>query len=563
MKRSIYTLLCLLILLAPIGVAFLSWQDGQSTPLNTDTLVDVTLTYPNGEVRHLQGNTDDPAEQADISTLLTLAAPAIAEERQLPALNFKDIHTYSELTFTTRYYSKAFRLYVSTQTAVMTIAGENGYFAVPTEVAKDFLANPMARPYYDTPTLPSPTLSGTALPLTNSTLAIQTVGGPLSLSEHTEPLSTPISLTAPTLSFSDDLPTPSTLTVTLTAGEDILFSQTGKEPKELAEAFAALTLTRTGAAKLTITAVYSNEFNGPLWYGTVTWEAPVSLDILPLAALVQTDVLAGTPIQLNVNQPKAPSTITVYAEWLDRTFTTEELSVATDGSGYTILLPTPLCVENATNCRVIVAADGVTWDPLTIKVSPRKTAGEVPFIWSEANDFSMSFELGGEDRYRAHLDILAAHYDSELCKRNLTKLAPLTLGAPIATGGDFVTICEAGQVLSVTASTYTFSHISPSTWYFTTLTDDADLLRVYAVADGTVIATGETDYGGHYVIVDHGGGLCSTYLNLSAASVLQIGTQVRTGDVLGRCGTSGMTRTDTDCANVSILLTLHGEPITF
>lgn len=559
MKRVIYTLLCLLILLVPVGVSFLSWQDGQNTPLNAETLVDVTLTYPNGQIRQLQGDTEDPAEQTDISTLLTLVAPAITEEHQLPALNFKDVYTYSELTFTTRYYSKAFRLYVSTQDAVMTIAGENGYFAVPADVAKGFLSNPMARPYYDAPALPAPVLGDTALPLTENTLAIRTAGGPLTLADRAEPLSTPISLTTPNLSLPDDLPTPSSLTVSLTAGEDTLFSQSGT-PEELETAFAALKLTRTGAAKLTITAVYNEVITRP-WYGTVVWEAPISLDVVPLASLVQTEVLAGTPVQLTINQPNDLSTLTVYTEWLDRTFTAEELSVT--ANGYSILLPTPLRVENVTTCRVIVSADGVAWDPLTITVSPRQATDEVQFVWSEDNSFSMSFALGGEDRYNAHLATLAAHYNSEPCKRNLSKLAPLTLISPLSTNGDFVTICEAGQVLSVTASTYTFSHTSQGTWFFTTLTDDADLLRVYAVADGTVLATGETDYGGHYVVVDHGGGLCSTYFNLSAASTLQIGTQVRAGDVLGHCGTSGMTRTDTDCANVTVQLTLHGKPIAF
>lgn len=557
MKRVIYTLLCLLILLAPVGVSFLSWQNGQQTPLNEETLEHVLIKYPYG-THGLRGDTEDPTEKTSIALLLNVIEPAIKEEHRLPALNFKDVYDYIELSFTTRFYTRSFRLYASTQEAVMTIAGENGYFAVPTETAKAFLSDPMALSLYGgLPMLPAPALSGIPLAETESTYAIPTIGDPLTFSNKSTPLADPISLTAPTLSFPADLPAPSALTVTLTAGEDVLFSQAGT-PEELMDAFAALKLTRTGAAHLIVTATYDQAF-GRHWYGTVVWEAPVSLDIVPLAASVQTDVLAGTPVQLNIHAPKDASTLTVYAEWLDRTFTASELSVTTDG--YTLLLPTPLRVDEVTACRVIVAADGTTWDPLTITVSPRQIAEEVTFTQSEDMGYSMSFGLGGEDRYNAHLATLRAHY--EACKDSLTALAPLTLAAPVSNSGDFVTICATGQTLTIEANSYTFSHISPATWYFTTMTDDADLLRVNAVADGTVVATGMTDYGGYYVVVDHGGGLCSTYLHLSAPSVLQAGTQVRTGDLLGRCGTSGMTRTDIDCANVAVLLTLHGEPIVF
>jgi murein DD-endopeptidase MepM/ murein hydrolase activator NlpD len=61
---------------------------------------------------------------------------------------------------------------------------------------------------------------------------------------------------------------------------------------------------------------------------------------------------------------------------------------------------------------------------------------------------------------------------------------------------------------------------------------------IKASADGQVIEAGDFFYFGNMVAVDHGEGLITMYGHMSQIGV-QIGTQVKTGDVLGKVGSTG------------------------
>lgn len=66
---------------------------------------------------------------------------------------------------------------------------------------------------------------------------------------------------------------------------------------------------------------------------------------------------------------------------------------------------------------------------------------------------------------------------------------------------------------------------------------------LYAVADGTIIkaapdSKGVTEGGGHMVFIDHGEGVQSWYMHLSAYAV-KVGDKVKAGDVIGFSGNSG------------------------
>lgn len=75
--------------------------------------------------------------------------------------------------------------------------------------------------------------------------------------------------------------------------------------------------------------------------------------------------------------------------------------------------------------------------------------------------------------------------------------------------------------------------------------------QVVAIADGTVVEhwpapdgyfRGHDIYGG-YLVVDHGGGVISTYAHLSTTYVHQ-GHRVKKGQVIGRTGNTGASRGD-------------------
>ena len=61
---------------------------------------------------------------------------------------------------------------------------------------------------------------------------------------------------------------------------------------------------------------------------------------------------------------------------------------------------------------------------------------------------------------------------------------------------------------------------------------------IQVIADGTVVVVNEHYYGGNTVIVDHGLGVYSLYLHMSAFAV-QPGQEVKRGDVLGAIGSTG------------------------
>lgn len=61
---------------------------------------------------------------------------------------------------------------------------------------------------------------------------------------------------------------------------------------------------------------------------------------------------------------------------------------------------------------------------------------------------------------------------------------------------------------------------------------------VAACADGKVVLTGEFYYAGNCVIVDHGLGVLTTYMHLSAIDARQ-GQMLRRGDILGKVGSTG------------------------
>lgn len=59
-----------------------------------------------------------------------------------------------------------------------------------------------------------------------------------------------------------------------------------------------------------------------------------------------------------------------------------------------------------------------------------------------------------------------------------------------------------------------------------------------APMDGTVVLTKDMYYSGHTIIIDHGGGVFSSFLHLSKITV-SIGDKVTTGTVIGQTGNTG------------------------
>jgi murein DD-endopeptidase MepM/ murein hydrolase activator NlpD len=64
--------------------------------------------------------------------------------------------------------------------------------------------------------------------------------------------------------------------------------------------------------------------------------------------------------------------------------------------------------------------------------------------------------------------------------------------------------------------------------------------RVCAAADGVVEQIYEDERMGTVVVLYHGGGLRSLYANLAAVPTVQVGDEIRVGDVLGSIGTTAL-----------------------
>lgn len=62
---------------------------------------------------------------------------------------------------------------------------------------------------------------------------------------------------------------------------------------------------------------------------------------------------------------------------------------------------------------------------------------------------------------------------------------------------------------------------------------------VYAIADGKVVLAEEMFYEGNQVIINHGGGIFSRYMHLSAMTVKE-GDAVSAGQIIGKVGETGM-----------------------
>ncbi|MCD8332069.1 MAG: M23 family metallopeptidase, partial [Oscillospiraceae bacterium] len=64
--------------------------------------------------------------------------------------------------------------------------------------------------------------------------------------------------------------------------------------------------------------------------------------------------------------------------------------------------------------------------------------------------------------------------------------------------------------------------------------------QVVAVAAGTVDRVVQDDMMGTTVVIDHGGGLTSTYCNLEKEPAVVVGDQVQAGDLLGTVGETAL-----------------------
>lgn len=570
MSRKLATIVFVLLLFVPIVLSVLVWQAGQDTPLSTDSITAVSVSYPNGtQVAFAAGEADSSTA---IATLYALVAPAADSDSNyrrdgIPA-RFATDKDYTTLSFSTLYYTRDYRLYVAADAPdQMTVATQDGAFSVPQNIANAFLADDLARPYYVAPDLTAPTLCGQALFASARALFVRTTDGTeLSLTDSVTP-SEPTSLTVDALSLSlGTLPMPDTLTIRLTAGDVTLFDKTGT-PETVCAALASLRLTKAGDAVFTLTATYDERI-GRQWYGTATWSSPIVLDLVPTASVSAHSVTAGTPVLLSFAKPQDAASLSVtITPALTATFPTvlsaADLARHADGS-YSILLPTDLALSAATDYQILVSVDGSACAPIPLSVTPRTAPTPLAFTEGAAN-FSLGFDAGGEANYLAHLSTLAAHYTSDLAKNRRALVAPTrdALVSPVAANGDFLTLGTAGQTLTVSrtsATPYTFTTTLTGTWYHTAVSD-ADKQGVYAVADGVVIGAGTTTYGGNYIVLDLGGGLCVTYTNLLETPTLAVGTAVTKGAKLGTAGRSGMTRTEQGRANVGVTFTLRGEPI--
>lgn len=63
--------------------------------------------------------------------------------------------------------------------------------------------------------------------------------------------------------------------------------------------------------------------------------------------------------------------------------------------------------------------------------------------------------------------------------------------------------------------------------------------EVFASADGVIKAVAQSDYAGHYIVMSHKDGYETLYLHLEA-SLVKVGQNVKTGQVIAKTGTTGI-----------------------
>lgn len=81
---------------------------------------------------------------------------------------------------------------------------------------------------------------------------------------------------------------------------------------------------------------------------------------------------------------------------------------------------------------------------------------------------------------------------------------------------------------------------------------------IISVNDGIIVETGENDYLGKYVVVDHGLGLQSWYLHLSSVSV-KTGDKVQNKQIIGKSGKTGFLENST--IGFAMMYTVNGVPV--
>ena len=81
--------------------------------------------------------------------------------------------------------------------------------------------------------------------------------------------------------------------------------------------------------------------------------------------------------------------------------------------------------------------------------------------------------------------------------------------------------------------------------------------EIVAVNDGKVLAVGENDYLGKYIVIDHGMGLQTWYLHLSAVSV-EAGAEVSYKQAIGKSGSTGFI--EDSSVGFAMMYTVNGIP---
>ena len=112
---------------------------------------------------------------------------------------------------------------------------------------------------------------------------------------------------------------------------------------------------------------------------------------------------------------------------------------------------------------------------------------------------------------------------------------------------------ESGFILPLAKFTFTQDYGCSSLGFYTynpsvgcSVHDGVDLAApsgtpIYAVGEGTVVASGWCDCGlGYYVEIDHGGSLHSVYGHMASQPYVAVGQKVAQGDVIGPVGSTGL-----------------------